>query len=67
MSEVIHNCAHCGNAVFDTVWGEYKCLVDQHVELHSQFMIACANWKALPKGEAVPLSKDIFGEGEYQD
>ena len=46
----MNNCTNCANAIFDEVWGEYKCAISQHriydVDAHAN----CENHE--PKKEA---------------
>ena len=41
----MNNCETCNNAIFDHVWGEYKCKVTQHRIYEPMENIDCSDYK----------------------
>lgn len=39
------NCTTCANAIFDALWGEYKCKLYQHRIYNSEAIISCVDYK----------------------
>lgn len=38
-------CSTCENAIFDMLWGEYKCTVRQHMIFHPELYKDCEHYK----------------------
>lgn len=38
------NCAKCGNAIFDPLWGDFKCSIRQHV-VYNHKNVECDDYK----------------------
>lgn len=54
------NCTTCGNAIFDTVFGEYKCGISK-TYVRTPLNVRCENYK-----EGKPMdSKDMHEEDSY--
>lgn len=48
--DILKFCPNCANAVFDMVWGGYKCTVFQHAIFSVDDYIDCLKWKGgVPK------------------
>lgn len=44
------NCTNCKHAIFDEIWGEYKCVVYKHtVEQPYDVEPCCEHEKGIPK------------------
>lgn len=51
------SCAECKNALFDKIWGEYKCTITQHT-IYQSNNVDCGTYK---KGEPEE-AKDVTEE-----
>ena len=57
------NCKHCEHSLFDILWGEYKCKIDQHVLYILLDSEECPNFE--PKtGNDIRLAKR---NGDYRN
>lgn len=51
-------CTSCKKAIFDPLWGEYKCIAKQHVVY--TMPLECSTYDPLLENEKVPISKDTY-------
>ncbi len=49
-------CMSCKKAIFDPLWGEYRCLAKQHIIY--TMPLECSDYKPLLEDEKVPIAKD---------
>lgn len=59
----MENCKTCKNAIFDEIWGDYKCKVNHLVIYNAQDVEGCVYYK---KGEP-KISKDNKYEKEVDE
>lgn len=55
------NCTTCANAIFDKLWGEYKCKLYQHRIYNSDVIMSCVDYK---KGTPAESKKNEEDEDE---
>lgn len=50
------NCVNCEHAIFDEVWGEYKCRIKEHV-VYNYEHVGCDSYK---KGTPTPAKHESY-------
>lgn len=58
------SCRNCGNAVFDPVWGEYKCTVYEHVIYDLDNYLDCKSYEKGEPTESKETPEDYEGGDE---